>query len=216
MRVSIENVAASLDNVWVSTIEPQKLLKLTNPLNQSGTINVVMVTNPKFSSQRDSLQFDLDSVQLLNLGNSTHTVFINSKNSIVSNLRDIKETDATEQSMGDKLFLEELCNLPDVQKNIGVKLLTIIRQNYPGELIYHHKSGKYVESPDNFWVVRIQPRAKSLRIIVYGKPEEYSELENIQIKPDMTGYSNFLISDEKQLLEATKIILRAKNLKDNK
>lgn len=41
----------------------------------------------------------------------------------------------------------------------GNELLTRIRTEFPSVLRYHPKSKKFVESPDNFWVVRVQPRA---------------------------------------------------------
>lgn len=214
MRVTIEKVSPGAEGIWSAQIEPQRLLKLANPCHQGGRINIIMIPRPLFDEQNHSLQFDLDSVLLLNLGNTSETILISSR-------EDKKQTEEVQKSFqkrgsGDYLFYEKLKLLPKTQRKVGKKLLAEIRKEFPGELKFYEKSKKFVESPDNFWVVRVQPRAKSLRIIVYGKPIEHGIQHSIVLKPDMGSYSSFTIDSEDQLPEAIKVIRNAKRLKDRR
>jgi len=216
MRVSIEKVYPSTEGVWTAHIDPQSLIRLANPIRQGGRINIIMVSRPLFDSLTHSLQFDLDSAILLNLGNTAEAVFVDSRENESSRQLSDKPFYVRKQLAGDLHFLEELKRLPQSQRIVGEKILAAVRKEYPGDLIFHEKSKKFVESPDNFWVVLIQPRVKSLRIIVYGKPEEYRDYNNIKLKDDMKGYSSFLIDNINQINDAVNIILEAKQLKDKK
>jgi hypothetical protein len=209
MKVTIDTVETKNEGFWTSRIDPQRLLKLSNPVRQGGQINIVLVTCPFHDKQKHNLQFDLDSVVLLNLGNTFETVFIDSREE-----QRLKGQALT--SSGDSLFLKELGRLEPEKIAIGKRLLTDIRKEFPGELIYHQKSGKFVESPDNFWVIRIQPRVQTLRITVYGKPYEYGETETINLKPDMGSYSSFILKNGNQIDEALEVIRKAKQLKDGR
>ena len=220
MRVTVEEVVSGADGVWTVQIDPQRLLRLANPIHQEGHISILMVSKPLFDDQNHSLQFNLDSALLLNLGNTTKAIFIDSAEDEIlqksKNAQPVLEVSSKCLTSGDNLFFEELKRLPELQQNLGEELLKTIRQEFPGELKFHQKSGKFVESPDNFWVVRVQPRAKSLRIIVYGNPYSYDPQNTIGLKPDMAGYSNFVIDKKQQLSEAVNVIRKAKFLKNNK
>lgn len=58
---------------------------------------------------------------------------------------------------------------------------------------------KFVEAPDNFWTVKIQPRDASLLLTVRGKPERYHQFASLDVKPDQNGYSRFKLSSTRQL-----------------
>ena len=66
-----------------------------------------------------------------------------------------------------------------------------------------------MESPDNFWTVKPQPRDKSFRITVRGVPEKFDIPQSIELKPDMAGYSTFKISKIEQIDAAIHIIRQA-------
>lgn len=216
MRVTIEKVVPGAKGVWTSSIEPQRLLKLDNPIRQWGHLSIVMVSKPSFENQNQSLQFDLDSAVLLNLGNTTETILVDSRESEAVVSKSTLQPNAYVYSSGDLRFIKKLGLLNESLRKLGEQLLGEIRKEFPGELIFHEKSGKFVESPDNFWVVRIQPRAQSLRIIVYGTPRKHSPKSAIELKDDMTGYSNFVINNQSQLREAIDVIREAKQLKEHR
>lgn len=214
MRVIIDEVSPGASGIWTASVDPQRLMKLANPIRQGGSLSVVFVARPSYDVGAHSLQFDLDSAVLLNLGNTFEAVLIDSRDKDVQQSRQITELPTRKESAGDRRFLEELKRLPESQRRLGEQLLTAIRKEYPGELVFHQKSGKFVESPDNFWVVRIQPRVQSLRIVVYGSPGEHGSKSTIELKDDMTSYSNFVIDSDHQIPEAVGVIRQAKRLKD--
>jgi hypothetical protein len=216
MRVIIEEVSPGAEGVWTANVDPQRLIRLAKPIRQGGSLNVVLVARPSCDTGTHSLQFDLDSAILLNLGNTFETVLIDSREREVIKPAPGSLPHTQKQPSGDRRFLEELSRLPDSLRKVGDELLAEVRKEYPGELVFHQKSGKFVESPDNFWVVRIQPRAKSLRIIVYGTPKEHGPQNLIALKDDMASYSNFVIDSQHQILEAVGVIGEAKRLKDRR
>jgi hypothetical protein len=214
MRVIIEQVSAGAGGIWTASIDPQRLMRLASPVRQGGGLSVLFVTRPFFDEVTHSLQFDLDSAVLLNLGNTFEAVLIDSRDKDIQ--QPAPELYKREISEGDLSFLEELKRLPDSLQAIGKQLLTEVRNVYPGKLVFSQRSGKFIESPDNFWVIRIQPRDKSFRVIVYGSPLEHGSKETIELKDDMASYSNFKIDSQQQLTEAVDVILQSKRLKDRR
>lgn len=214
MRVTLYEISPGATGIWTANVDPQRLMKLANPIRQGGSVSVVLVARPSYDAGAQSLQFDLDSAILLNLGNTFEAILVDSRDKDVQKSRQSAELPTGEKAAGDRRFLEELKHLPESQRTLGEQLLTAVRKEYPGELVFHQKSGKFVESPDNFWVVRIQPRAQSLRIVVYGRPGEHGSKNTIVLKQDMASYSNFVIHSEHQIPEAVGVIRQAKRLKD--
>lgn len=217
MRVIIEDVSLGAKGVWSAEVDPQRLIKLSSPIRQGGQVNVVLISRPSHNATGKTLQFDLDSAILLNVGNTTETIIIDSReHESVQNPLPKNNPAPPVIPNGDRLFREKLITMPEGLRKLGELLLDSVRKEYPGELVFHPKSEKFVESPDNFWVVRIQPRAQSLRIIVYGRPEEHRPNKNIKLKQDMASYSNFVIDSHVHLNDAVEIIKFAKKLKDQK
>jgi len=213
MKLTIENVSAGSATVWTSQINREDLMKLANPIHQGGFLNIVMISSPFFDAKNKTLQFNLDSMTILNLGESSDTLFIDSLDREPKRKPIRKKITVREKIAGDDRFINDLDRLPNSIKKLGEGLLAEIRKRSPGKLIFHPKSGKYVESPDNFWVIRIQPRAQSLRIVIYGRPGEHSHYKNIELKKDMSRYSSFVIDNQRQLADAVKVIMDAKHLK---
>lgn len=215
MRLSIEAVSPMSEHVWMATIDPQSLIRLAPPSRQGGRLSVALITNPSFDKASRSLQFDLNTFALLNLGRTGETVLLDSREQDAEQPTQIPARQEP-VSPGDLQYLKDVAQLPTSLREIGEKLLAGVRAVYPGVLAYKEKSGKYVETPDNYWVVRVQPRAGSYRIIVYGPPEEYKEFGSLKAQKDMSGYTNFTISNMLQLDEGLKAILYAKSLKDRR
>lgn len=108
----------------------------------------------------------------------------------------------------DSMFMQEL---PPVLKEIGNGFLNRIREFHKGALQYHPKSKKFVENP-NFYTVTIQPRDGSLRISVYGNPQDFNHT-TLELSSGMNGYSTFKISSLSQLDETIKVIQQAREWK---
>ena len=81
-----------------------------------------------------------------------------------------------------------------------------MREYYDGELKYYPKSNKFVETQKNFWSVKIQPRAKSLRITIKGETNDFIEYADFAFKNDIRTFSSFILSDINKVKEAVNII----------
>lgn len=218
MRVLLDNTVQGANKTWTSKVEPNQLLSLSKkPIHQQGSLNVLMVENPIFDEHNQTLQFSIESVVLLNLGNSSETIVIDSRaNELKTKINEVLKPASQNIASGDNSFLKALEILPPLQQEIGKKILSGVRSEFTGELKFYPKAGKFVETPDNFWVIRIQPRVKNLRIIIYGNPHDHKGYETIQLKRDMASYSNFIVSSKEQTHEAISVIKDAKKLKNSK
>lgn len=217
MKVLLEKTVQGATKIWTSEVKPNDLLNLSKPIHQQGKLSVLMVENPVYNESSTTLQFDLESAILLNIGSSKEAIIVDAKTCQTQNISNkTPKSTNIRLNQGDKLYLEELNKLPDFLREIGKQILFEIRKDFIGELKFFQKSRKFVESPDNFWVVKIQPRAKSLRIVVYGKPLEHKNYNTIQLKRDMASYSSFVLSSKEQTQEAISAIKEAKHLKNKK
>lgn len=107
---------------------------------------------------------------------------------------------------GDEEYLRQL---PDALREVGSELLREVRKRWPGQL-QGPLSGRFVESPDNFWAVRIQPRDKSLRMTVRGEAQQFAGTEALGLKDDRRGYSTFKLTRLEELDLALSVLARAR------
>lgn len=128
---------------------------------------------------------------------------------------------------GDQMFIQKL---PEGLRMLGEAILGAVRKKHDGDLKYYTSGDRYVETPDNFWTVKIQPRAKSLVITVRGLPGSFhgdADFEvspkagassalvrrlatpsdgKIELKRDRGSSSRFTLKDQAQLETAGRII----------
>ena len=79
------------------------------------------------------------------------------------------------------------------------------------------KGKKWVANPNVVTITVQDARARNLRITVYGRPDEFVGIKgSIEIKPDMSGYSRFIIDSESQLPLAKKVIEHSYKLKSDR
>ncbi|MFV0349618.1 MAG: hypothetical protein ACK5JO_13635 [Halodesulfovibrio sp.] len=216
MFVRLENVAEFPSGVWNVQIEPQRLAHLGTPLSQQGNTSVLLIRSPAYDLQRKTIEFSLESVLLLNLGRTSQTFLVDAGLDQEHTALLVGGVPKYEGCGGDKFFLDKLKSLPSDREALGVDILRAVRSCLAGELVYKEKSQKFVESPDNYWVVRIQPRVKNLRIIIYGIPSDHKNYSRIELAKDMSSYSSFLVESSEQVEEAVDAILSAKQLKDRR
>ncbi len=208
MTISLHDVTQIDSHVWRASIDrPETSIFKRASSHRIGQLTVILVHSPpKFDSTANTLRFTPESATLLNQGFADQAIIIHSPS---FSLR--AYTGEGDRSSDDERFLEFLHN--DLT-TIGTSLLRGVRKFFPqGTLIFHPKSGKYVESPHlcNFWTVRIQPRDKSLRITVYGSPESFQlgDSPTVNLKKDMNSYSVFKVAHERQVPDAIAIIKQA-------
>jgi len=115
---------------------------------------------------------------------------------------------------GDEQFVESLRLMNDASlTSVGERILAGVREHYPrGRLVYYPASRRYIQSPDNFWTIKVQTRDKSLAITVRGK-ETHFRSHIIRVLRDRGSYSRFKVSStatDEVVAEAVRLILSAR------
>ena len=204
MEVTIRHARQLAPDVWEVTVEPGELTLFGTPLQQSGPTSVIQVTGDLATDEHaTALRFDHRTAHVLNHGQSERAI-------VIANIPTTKKEPPMEAtSSGDQRFLAALAADPELHR-IGSKLLAGVRAKSAGRLTYYETSGRYVDTPDNFWTVKIQPRDRSLRITVRGTPKQLPNPPELTITPDRASYSTLKITSVAQVNAATLVILRAR------
>lgn len=199
IKIIIDNCVEVFPGIWTAHLADPEVASLGKPERAQGTHSVVLLSEkPLFDPGRRSLTFPLDSARLVNRGSTREVVLIATTPNAVP--------PPAPSSNGDQQFLDKL---PADLHDLGLELLRRIRAEYPGELRFHPASEKFVESPDNFFTIRIQPRDKSLRITVRGLPDRFPPARTLVLRKDMTSYSAFKVSSIDQIDEAMQVLRSA-------
>lgn len=106
-------------------------------------------------------------------------------------------------------FIEKLNELEPDLRDLGLSLLKKARQLSPGDNFQRTSTGRYVNRPDNFWTVKIQPRDRSFRMTVRGRHHRFQGTV-LRIKADQNGYSTFKLASETELEAALRVLTTAK------
>jgi hypothetical protein len=203
MEITLRPAHELSQYVWEAEVDPSELSVFGKPLDESGPISVIQVAGD-ITPETDgaALRFDHRHARVLNRGNTPRAV-------VIANTSATTEEAPEEINMpGDQRFLSDLRSAgPDLYQ-IGSRLLTGVRSKRPGHLSC--TPSRYVETPDNFWAVKIQPRARSLAITVRGEPKQFSLASGLKIVPDRGSYSRFTISSPSQVDAAVAAIMRAR------
>jgi hypothetical protein len=209
MKISIdEAIRLANDRIWMADVDPRNFRYLGTCQNSLGDISVALVVNPTYVESQKRLEFEPSSARVLNVGNSKKTVIIGIGHEAEnSSTVDIHQAIA---KPGDAKFLAELKERAPVLASLGERLLSEVRRDNPSNDLNSKESGKYVEGPDNYWTVKIQPRDQSLSITVRGRPQDFEAHGNIEIKGDRPGYSRFKIYKENQLNAGIQMIRQAR------
>jgi hypothetical protein len=217
VRVTIENLDHLDEWVWRTNVLPSELRLLGRPNTTLGEVTVVYLSQADFSEAEKSVSFELANAHVLNVGSSDRTLIIaqgdqhevtrGRSDTVPSSHSDGLALLPARDHSGDDDFRSQL---PKEIHALGEGLLNEVRRRFGGRLLFYPLSGKYVESPDNFWTIKVQPRDKSLRITVRGRPEQFNVPDSIELKADMTGYSSFKVRTLDQLGAALSLITQAR------
>lgn len=213
MKIQIENAKKIAEGLWEVKLNPSEIRMLGSCSNSYLETSVLMAEKVTVSNgiSEDVLVIDHNFIHVLNIGNSPRTLILEEMkaNSVVEgrvpNANTFFADKKQYESSGEAKFFREL---PESLKELGVNLLQEIRQHFNGHLTYT-ESGKYVESPKNFWTVKIQPRDVSLAVTVKGRPDTFINTKSIELKNDRPGYSRFKLVKKDQLTDAVNIIKQA-------
>ena len=212
ISVSLPDAVEIDDGVWKVQLNPAEASVFGKPDYRNGAVSILVLSeSPIYEKSSGTLSFKLNTTKFLYSGNSLSALVIYGASKDQKGVSSGYE----EPSSGDDHFIS---SLPPKLKELGLSLLTEIRNENPnGQLVFHPNSGKYVESPNNYWTVRIQPRDESLRVTVYGLPHSFdTDSSVILLKKDMSSYSAFKVSVKQQLQEALSVIRQARMKKEIK
>ncbi len=203
LMVQIHDARQIDEGIWKARLSPSEIRFLDPKAENTGPFSVLLLTEkPAFDRESRSLSFNPSGVKLLNAGTSDTAILIGAA---LSESRAATSPKASQVSAGsgDQKFLQ---SLPANLKDFGVELLREVRSHFPGDLAFYPASGKYVQTPDNFWTVRPQPRDGSFRITVRGKPDSFATTRSLELKPDMTGYSSFKVERPSQIEDLIRVL----------
>jgi len=104
---------------------------------------------------------------------------------------------------------QEISKLPEL-KDVGLALIQFAKSQFPNLRFEANPQGRYVATPDNFVTFAVHwQRAKNITVTLRGNPEEFLGFEELELKPDMGGYSSFKVTEARQLAAAAFCIRRA-------
>ena len=205
MSLTIANVNALDSGVWKAMLPPDDLRFLGGNATRLGPVSVLLLLDaPSFDRSTCTLSFSPANARVLNVGSTNSAIILESRTSSDGAQQAAVIAQQMERAGGGDA--EFISALPSGLRAFGTQLLATVRANYPGALKFYPKSEKYVETPDNFWVIRIQARDESFRITVRGRPDDFLTAGTIDLKPDMTGYSAFKLSTASQIGDFMKIL----------
>uniref|UniRef100_C6E224 Uncharacterized protein n=1 Tax=Geobacter sp. (strain M21) TaxID=443144 RepID=C6E224_GEOSM len=203
MKIEIGGAEKLDERVWKAQLTPSEVRLLAPKMERDGDFTVVLLAeDPKGDEDQGHISFEHTKCTIINAGNSDTAIFV------VNDIRPKQQNHLTEESTfssspGDGKFVHLL---PPQLKDLGTFLLCKIRDLFPGDLKLYPSSGKYVETPDNFWTIRPQSRDGSFRVTLRGRPESFSQVGTLELKPDMTGYSSCKVSNKEQALELVMLL----------
>ena len=107
--------------------------------------------------------------------------------------------------------------VPEIQSLLNGLRDTIFSISKNG-MKYHSKNRRWVADPNTVTITVQDARSRNLRITVYGRPHEFEDIfggvqSELEIKDDMASFSRFILSNEKQLPFAVKVIQHSYNIK---
>ncbi|MBW1822253.1 MAG: hypothetical protein JRI92_10940 [Deltaproteobacteria bacterium] len=231
LKVTIEEAVRIGDGVWKASLDPDETTAFGDCKSKIGPFSILLLESEiHFDEKTKRITFDPKSTRLINIG-STNKVFLLSDSPseqkafvtttpkpkkkpvkarrIVEKKPPKKDTEYELSQVvppGDKLFLIELSL--DI-RSFGEVLLSAVRHHFKGELHYEPRTGKFDETPDIFWTVKIQSHSRSLKITVRGAPDDFKVPPKINLFRDKFGYSAFEISGKSQIDGAVSLIKQA-------
>jgi len=107
---------------------------------------------------------------------------------------------------------DEISKIPELQ-GVGLALVEFSRSLFPGTKFTTNAQGRHVASPDNFVTFTVHwQRAKNITVTLRGNPEEFLPFSELQLQPDMAGYSSFRLTRVDQLAAAAFFVRDAAEL----
>ncbi len=201
IKLILDDASPLAPSIWTASLPPEDLNVLGSPATRAGAISVVLLPNLAPPADSDgTLSFEPSQARVLNVGNTAQTVMIFGREAAPE--RD--EDEIQSQKYGprvqhdDEAFLKDLASLPADLANVGRRLFETARTEFGG-YFQRTQIGRFVNRPNNFWTIKVQPRDRSFRITLRGTPERFRGVTSVAIRPDRNGYSTLKLTRADQL-----------------
>lgn len=213
LMTSVSPATKVAENVWQADLEPHVVRSMGAVRSDEGALSVVAVLERVRCVESNGIQFNPGAVRVLAVGSTPTTLFIQSvaESSSEAERLDTRgsATGESQHGRGDEAdFLRALRDAPQSVGDLGQVFIAEVRRHFQGRL-ERSESGRFIETPDNFWTVKIQPRDRSLAITVRGRPGQLPSPSGLELKPDRPTYSRFKIEREDQIPAAIEVLRAA-------
>lgn len=196
--------------VWSASLLPEDTQVMGPTATRAGATTVVLLPNLAPPSDHSSeLSFEPSHARVLNVGSTTRAIIVFGRETV----NDGEDNEVVKPPFGprvqhdDATFLTDLSSLPNELAEAGKEILNAMRSVHGG-YFQRTRVGRFVNRPNNFWTVKIQPRDRSLRFTVRGNPERFRGDRDLKVYPDRHGYSTFKVTKPSQI-NAVISVLRA-------
>ena len=185
MDVSFGQVRAIDAGVWTGALSQGDAKRLPGaPLKIAGP-HVLLLQRPAWDGQ--VLKAPFDGVSVLALGSAEAAIFLSaadarpaaSDDHATASPEAAAETPAPspaprrpDDTGDDEAFIAELNEIGSDMARTGRALITRIRAIHHGALARAASPRLFVETPDNFWSVEIQPRRQAIKLVVRTTEEK--------------------------------------------
>jgi len=208
------------DGLWEAAMEPGEVRVLGPGSGSRAGPSVLLLTGEPTLRPDGQMEVAPLGVEVLNVGNVTRAILISggTESDDVPALPALAEAQLlailrTQEERGHALLplpagsstfsrgdLDFVNATPPHLRSLAERLLRAVRREFAGSLAFKAGSGRFVETPDNWWTVKPQPVARSFRFTVRARLAELEDLQLPKLTKDRTdSYSAFVMERDDQL-----------------
>lgn len=207
VKLVLDDATNLAPGIWRATVRPEDTAIFGVAGSRSGEITILLLPNvAPPSDEAAGLTFEPSYARLLNAGSTSQAIVVFGAAGVEDDDQEVvRQRFGPRVQHDDERYLDELKSLPDTLAQAGADILTAMRDSNGG---YFQKtsSGRFVNRPNNFWTVKVQPRDRSLRFTVRGSLSRFGRDPGIEMRPDRNGYSTFKLSEAGQRDRAIAIL----------
>jgi hypothetical protein len=211
VQIAISPVERIIDGLWLAELQPAQVRRLGSSQGTLSGPSVMMAEAATEEESSERLLVDQSAITVLNVG-TTPVAFIVSGGGEGEHRRDrmpalpLAPEPGLPARSGDEQFLDAL---PMYLRPLGEDFLRALRSEFPGELWLRDVTGRFQETPDNWWTIKPQPRARSFRVTMRAQALKIDG-HGILVQRDRNdSYSNFTFRDASELPAVLAILRQA-------
>jgi hypothetical protein len=216
LQIAIGDAKSIGPGLWSAKVSPLDVKRLGNSQLAVGSRSIVGVWKPAYELATRRLLIEPAQATVFNVGD-TDEVFVidlgapegHADRKVVGKL----DQESALNLGNDDLSFLAACRREKLPEHLIVaaeQILKTVRSRYQGQM-KEGKARKWVNYPDNFLALVIQPRDESFAIHVWGEPQRFQP-GKLEIKRDRASYSRFKLESSGQLADALRVIMESARL----